>query len=95
MHSMLMQEEPSGHYSGSVHSCTAGSNLVCMIHCEHVCHCAWKALRLWVQTAAEEARFGCARKMTELESRKRYEFLDAMLSSMHAHLRFFERGHEV
>ena len=33
--------------------------------------------------------------MTELESRKRYEFLEAMVSSMDAHLRFFERGHEV
>ncbi|DBB01590.1 TPA: hypothetical protein ACH3X1_000238 [Trebouxia sp. C0004] len=47
------------------------------------------------QTGAEEARFECARKMTELESRKRYEFLEAMVSSMDAHLRFFERGHEL
>ncbi len=47
------------------------------------------------QTGAEDARFECARKMTELESRKRYEFLEAMVSSMDAHLRFFERGHEV
>ena len=48
-----------------------------------------------MQTAAEDARFDCARKMTEVESRKRYEFLEAMVSSMDAHLRFFERGHEV
>lgn len=48
-----------------------------------------------LQTGAEDARFECARKMTELESRKRYEFLEAMVSSMDAHLRFFERGHEV
>ena len=48
-----------------------------------------------VQSAAEEARFERARKMTEVESRKRYEFLEAMVSSMDAHLRFFERGHEV
>lgn len=47
------------------------------------------------QTGAEDARFECARKMTELESRKRYEFLEAMVSSMDAHLRFFERGHEL
>lgn len=55
-------------------------------------------LYIWlcpVQSAAEEARFECARKLTELESRKKYEFLEAMLSSMDAHLRFFERGHEV
>jgi hypothetical protein len=50
---------------------------------------------LLLQTGAEEARFECARKMTELESRKRYEFVEAMVSSMDAHLRFFERGHEV
>ena len=50
---------------------------------------------IFMQTAAEEARFDCARKLTEMESRKRYEFLEAMLSSMDAHLRFFERGHEV
>lgn len=50
---------------------------------------------LGAQTAAEEARFDCARKLTEMESRKRYEFLEAMLSSMDAHLRFFERGHEL
>lgn len=49
----------------------------------------------WVQSAAEEARFERARKMTEVESRKQYEFLEAMVSSMDAHLRFFERGHEV
>lgn len=48
-----------------------------------------------VQAAAEEARFECARKLTELESRKRYEFVEAMTSSMEAHLRFYERGHEV
>ena len=48
-----------------------------------------------LQLSAEEARFDCARKMTEVESRKRYEFLEAMVSSMDAHLRFFERGHEV
>ena len=48
-----------------------------------------------MQAAAEEARFECARKLTELESRKRYEFLEAMTSSMDAHLRFYERGHEV
>ncbi len=48
-----------------------------------------------LQTGAEDARFECARKMTELESRKRYEFLEGMVSSMDAHLRFFERGHEV
>ncbi|KAA6429276.1 MAG: hypothetical protein FRX49_00672 [Trebouxia sp. A1-2] len=47
------------------------------------------------QAGAEDARFECARKMTELESRKRYEFLEAMVSSMDAHLRFFERGHEL
>ena len=48
-----------------------------------------------MQAAAEEARFECARKLTELESRKRFEFLEAMTSSMDAHLRFYERGHEV
>ncbi|KAL3136510.1 hypothetical protein ABBQ38_005760 [Trebouxia sp. C0009 RCD-2024] len=47
------------------------------------------------QSAAEEARFERARKMTEVESRKQYEFLEAMVSSMDAHLRFFERGHEL
>ena len=48
-----------------------------------------------LQKAAEEARFDRARKMTEVEGRKRYEFLEAMCSSMDAHVRFFERGHEV
>lgn len=48
-----------------------------------------------MQKAAEEARFDRARKMTEVEGRKKYEFLEAMCSSMDAHVRFFERGHEV
>ncbi|KAK9807526.1 hypothetical protein WJX72_001570 [[Myrmecia] bisecta] len=47
------------------------------------------------QAAADEARFDIARKMTAVESRKRFEFLEAMVSSMDAHLRFFERGFEV
>lgn len=48
-----------------------------------------------MQAAAEEARFDRARKMTEVEGRKKFEFLEAMCSSMDAHVRFFERGHEV
>ena len=51
--------------------------------------------KLCLQKAAEEARFDRARKMTEVESRKKFEFLEAMCSSMDAHVRFFERGHEV
>lgn len=68
---------------------------------DHCCHSSqrlhWCCVKAGcaVQRAAEEARFECARKLTELESRKRYEFLEAMVSSMDAHVRFYERGHEV
>jgi hypothetical protein len=30
-----------------------------------------------------------------VEGRKRYEFLEALVSSMDAHVRFFERGHHM
>ena len=47
------------------------------------------------QAAAEEARFEVARKLTELEGRKRHEFLEALALTMDAHVKFFARGHEV
>ena len=31
----------------------------------------------------------------QVESRKRYEFLEALVSSMDAHVRFFERGSQM
>ena len=47
------------------------------------------------QAAADEARFEASRALTELQGRKRYEFLEAMVSSVDAHLRFFENGVKV
>ncbi|GAB4819633.1 hypothetical protein N2152v2_006679 [Parachlorella kessleri] len=47
------------------------------------------------KSAAEEARFELARKLTEVEGRKRYDFLEALVSSMDAHVRFFERGSQM
>ena len=47
------------------------------------------------QALAEEARFEASRALTELQGRKRYEFLEAMVSSVDAHLRFFENGVKV
>ncbi|KAI3430848.1 hypothetical protein D9Q98_009258 [Chlorella vulgaris] len=38
--------------------------------------------------AADEARF-------EMESQKRYEFLESMVTAVDAHLRFFERGYQL
>lgn len=47
------------------------------------------------KAAAEEARFELARKLTEVEGRKRHEFLEAVVGSMDAHVRFFERGQHM
>ena len=48
-----------------------------------------------LQAVADEARFEASRALTELQGRKRYEFLEAMVSSVDAHLRFFENGVKV
>eukprot|EP00891_Asterochloris_glomerata_P008374 jgi/Astpho2/8374/e_gw1.00122.15.1_t len=47
------------------------------------------------QASCEEARFQCTRKLMEVNGRKRYEFLEAAVSAVDAHLRFFERGAEL
>ena len=48
-----------------------------------------------LQASCEEARFQCTRKLMEVNGRKRYEFLEAAVSAVDAHLRFFERRAEV
>lgn len=50
---------------------------------------------LAAQGAADEQRFAVARKAAEVESRKRYEFLEAILSAVDAHLQYFRRGQQV
>ena len=47
------------------------------------------------QLAADDARFDCARRFTEVEYRKRHEFLNCTLSTMDAHLRHYKQGFEV
>ena len=36
-----------------------------------------------------------ARKLTEVEGRKRFEFLEAVVSTVDAHLRFSEHGFQA
>jgi len=43
----------------------------------------------------DEARFCAARKLVVVDCRKRYEFLDALGSSMEAHMHFFRRGNDL
>ncbi|KAL4420567.1 hypothetical protein ABPG75_010223 [Micractinium tetrahymenae] len=45
--------------------------------------------------AADEARFEVARRFTEMETNKRFEFLQSMVTAVDAHLRYFERGHQL
>lgn len=45
--------------------------------------------------AADEARFEVARRFTEMESNKRFEFLEGMVTAVDAHLRYFERGYQL
>uniref|UniRef100_A0A061R5X4 Arf-GAP with coiled-coil, ANK repeat and PH domain-containing protein n=1 Tax=Tetraselmis sp. GSL018 TaxID=582737 RepID=A0A061R5X4_9CHLO len=40
----------------------------------------------------DEARFAVAQRLAAVEVRKKYEFLDALASSMEAHMHFFRRG---
>lgn len=40
----------------------------------------------------DEARYQMAHKLIAVECRKEYEFLEAMASSMEAHMHFFRRG---
>ncbi|KAI7840581.1 hypothetical protein COHA_005734 [Chlorella ohadii] len=47
------------------------------------------------KAAADEARFEVARRFTQVESRKRYEFLEMMVTAVDAHLRYFERGYQL
>lgn len=47
------------------------------------------------KSAADEARFEVARRFTQVESRKRYEFLEMMVTAVDAHLRYFERGYQL
>ncbi|KAK9822748.1 hypothetical protein WJX74_003816 [Apatococcus lobatus] len=47
------------------------------------------------QLAADEARFDCARKFADIESRKRHEFLNVMLSTMEAHHRHYKQSSEM
>lgn len=42
--------------------------------------------------AEEAARFDLARRATEVELRKRYAFLEAVVGAVHAHLVFFRSG---
>lgn len=45
--------------------------------------------------AAQEARYELARSLTEVEGRKRYEFLSAVATVMDGHLRYFKQGFEA
>lgn len=47
------------------------------------------------KAAADTARLELARNLTCLESRKRYAFLEALVSVMHSHLKFFQNGFDV
>lgn len=47
------------------------------------------------QAAAAEARAALAALLAAADARRRCDFLEAVVSGMHASLRFFERGHEV
>ncbi|PSC71679.1 ADP-ribosylation factor GTPase-activating AGD1 [Micractinium conductrix] len=44
---------------------------------------------------ADEARFEVARRFTQMESNKRFEFLESMVTAVDAHLRYFERGYQL
>ncbi|PRW20973.1 ADP-ribosylation factor GTPase-activating AGD3-like [Chlorella sorokiniana] len=47
------------------------------------------------KSAADEARAEVARRFTQVESRKRYEFLEMLVTAVDAHLRYFERGYQL
>lgn len=47
------------------------------------------------QAAAAEARAALAALLAAADARRRCDFLEAVVSGMHAGLLFFERGHEV
>eukprot|EP00951_Prasinocladus_malaysianus_P000813 scaffold5752_cov45-Prasinocladus_malaysianus.AAC.1 len=43
----------------------------------------------------EEARFSAAKKLAQVDIRRKYEFLDPLASSMEAHMHFFRRGMDL
>ena len=44
---------------------------------------------------SEEARFDLARKLTQVDAQQRYSFLEATVSAMDAHMRYYQRSAEV
>ena len=44
---------------------------------------------------SEEARFDLARKLTLVDAQQRYSFLEATVSAMDAHMRYYQRSAEV
>ncbi|XP_010547791.1 PREDICTED: ADP-ribosylation factor GTPase-activating protein AGD1-like isoform X2 [Tarenaya hassleriana] len=47
------------------------------------------------RTAFEQARFNLVRALSNVEAKKRFEFLEAVSGTMDAHLRFFKQGYEL
>lgn len=47
------------------------------------------------QSVADELRFEVARKLTEVDVRTRCDFLEALVSTMDAHLQYYKHGHQV
>lgn len=50
---------------------------------------------LQARAVSDEARFELARKLGEVEGRKRVDFCEAVVCAMDAHVRFFERGRDA
>ena len=48
-----------------------------------------------MQANSEEARFDLARKLTTIDAHQRHSFLEATVSAMDAHLRYYQRSFEV
>ena len=47
------------------------------------------------QALAEEARLDVAKRLTGVDSKQRYSFLEATVSAMDAHVRYYQRSMEV
>ncbi|KAJ6702129.1 CENTAURIN/ARF [Salix koriyanagi] len=53
------------------------------------------ALRKGTRAAFEQARFNLVTAISNVEAKKRFEFLEAVSGTMDAHLRYFKQGYEL
>lgn len=57
--------------------------------------CAIEEEMLAARSSFELARFALATALSNIEAKKRFEFLETVSGTMNAHLRFFKQAHEI